>query len=53
MSRLIVLRVALVLVVAIFVGRLYQVQVADHESRRYSADVSVTTRRYIKNEEIK
>lgn len=47
MSRLIVLRVALVLVVAIFVGRLYQVQVADHESRRYSAEVSVTTRRYI------
>lgn len=47
MSRLIVLRVALVLVVAIFVGRLYQVQVADHESRRYSADVLVTTRRYI------
>ncbi|MCX7789312.1 MAG: penicillin-binding transpeptidase domain-containing protein [Chloroflexaceae bacterium] len=47
MSRLIVLRVALVLVVAIFVGRLYQLQVADHESRRYSADVAVTTRRYI------
>ncbi|MFQ3661809.1 MAG: peptidoglycan glycosyltransferase, partial [Chloroflexaceae bacterium] len=47
MSRLTVLRVALVLVVAVLVGRLYMVQVADHESRRYSADVAVTTRRYI------
>lgn len=47
MPRLIALRVLLLLVVAILVGRLYQIQVVDSESRRFGTDIDVNTRRYI------
>jgi len=47
MPRLIVLRVLLLLVVAVLVGRLYQIQVVDSTGRRFGADVDVTTRRYL------
>jgi penicillin-binding protein 2 len=47
MPRLIFLRVILLLVVAIMVGRLAQLQLADTDARRYGNDPAVSSRRYL------
>lgn len=46
MPRIVVLRVLVVLVAVIFIGRLYQVQVVNYDSQRFGADVVASTRRY-------
>ncbi|GAB4425680.1 MAG: penicillin-binding transpeptidase domain-containing protein [Chloroflexi bacterium OHK40] len=47
MPRLIALRALLLIVVAVLVGRLYQLQLVDSDSRRFGNDIDVTTRRSI------
>lgn len=45
MSRFIVLRVALLLMVVVLVGRLYQLQIVESDTQRYGNDIEVTTSR--------
>lgn len=47
MRRLIVLRVLLLLVVTVFVGRLYQLQVVNADIKRYGGTLEVSTTRYV------
>jgi penicillin-binding protein 2 len=47
MQRLIVLRVALLLIVTVLVGRLYQLQIVDSDQQRFGSDPEVVYRRYL------
>jgi penicillin-binding protein 2 len=47
MSRLIVLRLSLLLIVTTMVGRLYQLQIVDSDATRYGGDVEVSTTRHV------
>lgn len=47
MYRLLILRGLLIIVLVIIVGRLYQIQLIDQESRRYDNSIEVSTTRFI------
>ncbi len=48
MSRLVVLKIVVLIVLTIMVGRLYQLQLVDSDARRYgSSNIQVTTTRYV------
>ncbi len=47
MPRLVVLRVVLLLVLAVLVGRLYHLQMVERDVRRYGSSVEVNTTRYV------
>ncbi len=47
MQRILVLRVLLLLIVMVLIGRLYQLQLVDSDTRRYGSTVEDITTRYI------
>lgn len=47
MPRLIVLRVALLLMVVVLIGRLYELQIVDSDQNRFGESPEVNTRRYL------
>jgi penicillin-binding protein 2 len=47
MPRLIVLRLMILVIVTVMVGRLYQLQIVDSDATRYGGDVEVSTARFV------